>query len=265
MEREAPDPDDVLSILHKRREYVDALREGPTDVRDLRDELGNARSTVYTAVRELESVRLATRADGGYRLTQFGHLAASLFEEFSADLQALVETEPSLPLTGVEPTIPPSVVVDATIVTRSDHAPDQPIEAFEDDVREATEIRGFSPVTRSRYIRLFRERVASGELEATILTGSGVVEHILERYPEEAQRMLTEETYRLFETDESLPFGLVLFDEPRRYLGMSLYDEDQRLAAYLRTESPAALEWAEDIYQRYRATATELSPPTPSE
>lgn len=262
MEREAPNPDDVLSILHKRREYVQALRSGPADVRDLRDELGTARSTVYTAVRELESVRLATRGEGGYRLTQFGHLAARLFEEFSADLHALIETEPSLPLVDAEPTIPPSVVVDATVVTRSDPAPDQPIEAFEDDVREATEIRGFAPVTRSRYIRLFRKRIASGEFEATILTEPDVVEHILERYPEETQEMLSEGTYRLYETDESLPFGLVLFDEPVRQLGMSLYDDNQRLAAYLRTDSPGALDWAEDIYQRYRSTATELSPPS---
>lgn len=260
MERDVPETGEVLETLRKRRPYLLALREEPADIRDLRDAVGNARSTVYTGIRELEAARLVVRSDGGYRLTQFGQLALRRFESFRDDLDALAEAEPALPHLGPEPTLPPSVVVDATLITRDGHAPDRPIDTFEAEVREATALRGFAPVTRARYMRLFEQEVGEGDLEATLLTEQRVVEYLLENHADTLRPLLDGGDYELYETDRSLPFGLVLFDEPESHLGMSLYDGDQRLSAYLRTDSEAAFAWGEETFERYRANATALTP-----
>ena len=65
----------LADVLRKRAPLLEALADGPLTQRDVRDELGVSRSTVYSALRELESAGLVVGRPEGYALTGLGRLA----------------------------------------------------------------------------------------------------------------------------------------------------------------------------------------------
>ncbi|MEF8777864.1 MAG: winged helix-turn-helix domain-containing protein, partial [Natronomonas sp.] len=69
------DVERLIDILRKRSLFLELLADTSLDQRDLRDELGVSRSTVYKALQELTDAGLVTEYDGKYTLTGFGRLA----------------------------------------------------------------------------------------------------------------------------------------------------------------------------------------------
>ena len=65
----------LADVLRKRAPLLETLADGPLTQRDVRDELGVSRSTVYKALRELESAGLVVGRPEGYALTGLGRLA----------------------------------------------------------------------------------------------------------------------------------------------------------------------------------------------
>lgn len=262
MARESPSPPDVIEALERRGSLLARLDEEPHDIRDLRDELDVSRSTVYNATRELEALELITRSEDGFQLTLFGRFALQKYSQFVTELTDLCDVEPELAVLSPDLAIPPDTFVDAEIVTAEPqpHAPDRPLEAFQRFVQSVDRLRGFGPVTGTRYVELFGEQVLSGTLSAELITGETVVEYLLTHHEPDVVEILNSDRFQLYETPRTLSFGLILADKPESRLGLLLYDEQGQLRLFLTMDGNAALEWGRSIYDSYRADATPLSP-----
>jgi Mn-dependent DtxR family transcriptional regulator len=256
----APTPERVLDRVAQRREVLAAVEDGerPVHVRDLRDALDLSRSTVYEATRGLESAGLLTR-DDGFELTPFGRTAVETYRRWLDALDTLCAIQDDLTGLDREVTLDPLLCREAEVVRAEPHAPDRPFEALGKVFDDATRMKGFLPVTGSRYIEGLDAALAEdGPFAIDVLTEARVVEYLLSNHPGAVDRWLDAEGVRLYETDSRLPFGLLIQEEPTPAVAVLLYDEAGQLRVLLRAESRVAVARGRERFDARLAAATEL-------
>ncbi|MFB6129683.1 MAG: helix-turn-helix transcriptional regulator [Salinigranum sp.] len=259
MEGPPPDFERLFDSLAGRADLLAALADGPMAVRDVRDELGCSRSTAYKAVGELEALDLVERGESGYRPTLLGRLAFRRYRRFASATADLLELE------GVFSTLPPdlpvdpAVFADARVVVADSRVPDRPVDALEAFVAEADSLRIFTPVTRSRYVAYGVELVRTGDVAIELLTEREIIEYLIANHRDEVRRILESGQVTYYQTAESLPFGLIVADDPDRRVGLALYDEHTQLRAFVAADRPAAYAWADDAFESHREGATRVT------
>lgn len=254
-----PGPGRTLDVVAKRRGYLAAVAAGHRGIRDLRDELDVSRSTVYEATRELERAGLLAREDGGFALTPFGRSAVAVHDRSLAALDTLCEVRPELDGLRHDGTLPPALCRDATVVRAEPHAPDRPFEAMEAFFEGATRMKGFAPVTGERYVEGLNEALDADGFSIDLLTEERVVGYLLSNHRDALERWVASADVRLYRTDETLPFGLLIQEEPTPAAGVLLYDDAGQFRALLTTEDHAAVARGRERFEARRTAATELA------
>jgi predicted transcriptional regulator len=256
---ESPSALDVVNALQRRSSLLELLATQPSDIRDLRDELDVSRSTIYNAVRELESLGLVTQVDGRYRLTTFGRAAVQQHDQFMTRFTRLCDVGAELATLLPSVEVPPDVFTDADLVAAESHAPDRPFDAFERFIATSDRFRAFAPVTGARYVDLVTDQLRSRGVTADLVTEERVVDYILANHRTELLDALAHDSFRFYQTTRPLPFGLVVAEEPDPRLGLLLYDGQGQLRVFLTTDVEAALEWGTRTYDSYRAGAARVT------
>jgi predicted transcriptional regulator len=258
MTDESPSALDVVNTLQRRSSLLELLAAEPADIRDLRDDLDVSRSTVYNAVRELESLGIVIQVDGRYRLTTFGRAAFQQYDQFMSRFTRLCDVGAELAALLPPVEVPADVFADADIVAAESHAPDRPFDAFGRFIAASDRMRGFAPVTGARYVDLVNDQLRSRGVTADLVTEERVVEYIRTHHRTEILEALAHDSFRFYRTSRQLPFGLVLVEEPDPRLGLLLYDERGQFRVFLTTDAEAAVEWGARMYDSYRTGATRV-------
>jgi len=249
------DVPEVIRTVVKRAELLDRLAEGSVSKRNLRDDLGVSRSTVYKAVRELERTNLVEEADAGPRLTLAGRLLADRYRSFAGVVADVVGHGPILDPIPHDAPLTTAVLDGGDHVLAERHAPNRPIAHVDTMVRDADRVVGFSPVVLPQYVDLFHEQLVSGELTAELVLESPVVDYLQSNHVDRIGEAMATGRLTLWETDATLPFGLVVGDDG---LALIVYEENGELRGLFRNDAPAALDWGREVFERFRADATEV-------
>lgn len=247
----------MLDRIGKRRGVIAAVEGGARDVRDIRDAVDVARSTVYEATRELEAVGVLARSGNGFELTPFGRSAVEAHDRCLGALDTLCGVRSELAGLEREVTLDPLLCREAEVVRAEPHAPDRPFEAMGEFFEGATRMKGFVPVTGTRYIEGLNEGFDEGLCTLDVVTEERVVGYLLSNHPGAVEQWIDSDRIRLYETESRLPFGLLIEEEPARSIGVLLYDERGQLRVLLRTESRAAVAWGRE---RFAARLDEAMP-----
>lgn len=252
------DVQDVIETVVKRAAFLDRLAAGPTAKRDLRDDLDVSRSTVYKAIRELEDAGIAEQTEEGCRLTLFGRLVVEQYWTFA---EAVDDIEPHASLLGVLPPDCPmitGVLVGAEIILTEQHAPYRPVGRIEDVVRNADSVTAMTPVVVPQYVDLFREQIVERDTTAELVLESPVVEYLRSDHGERFAETLETGRLAVWETSETIPFGIVAsLDE----IAVLVYTENGELAGILVNDTDAALDWGREMFGRFRARTDRLVSP----
>lgn len=252
----------VLETVSRRRNVLERLEEGPDRKRNLVESLDSSRSTIDRAMRELERLSLVERADGGYRLTATGRLALAEHRRSLESLDAIAGVSDLLE--NVPPEAPMSVdaLRGATVHEPEPHAPNEPLEAIAASLETADRFRGFAAAERGpRFRELLYERTVDGDLDAEILLTDDLVAFLLENRPEVVRDVVVRGGLDVYSLP-SIPYGLGIVETPSSSRAfVVVYDGAADVRAVIRNDSPTALEWANDVYRRFRAMATRLEPP----
>lgn len=251
---------ETVDVLVKRAELLDRLREGPTNKRDLRDDLDVSRSTVYKAVRELEEQDVVEQTDEGCRLTLLGRLLVEEYGEFTELVGHLTRHESLLSVLPPDAPVTPNVLVGAERVVTERHAPTRPAERLEREVRSADSVVGLSPVVVPRYVELFHEEIVSNDLSADLVMERPVVDYVRTDHADQFEEALGTGRLRVRRTDETLPFGLVVTERPADPDSaiVIVYDGAGELRGVIVNDAPTAVEWGRDVFRRYYRRAEEL-------
>ncbi|UPW00290.1 DUF1724 domain-containing protein [Halorussus gelatinilyticus] len=240
---------DRISTVVKRAAFLGRLAEGPTSKRDLRDELGVSRSTVYKAVRELEDRGLVTETDEGVALTLVGRLLREECRTFEERVAAVLDGESLLSALPADVPVTTDLLVGAETVRGERHAPTGPVEHIDDFVRRTDRVVGFTPVVLPQYVDIFHEEVVGGDLTADLVLESPVVEYLRENHAERLSESLATGRLAVRRTDETLPFGLVVAEDEG--LVLIVYDESGDLRGVLLNDTEAALDWGREMFRTY--------------
>ncbi|WP_435345193.1 helix-turn-helix transcriptional regulator [Haloarchaeobius sp. HRN-SO-5] len=248
--------DSTLVELLKRRAVFGVLDGDACTKTELADELDVSKATAHRIIASFTEKGLITQPDGEYELTPYGHRIGTHVAAFHDGVARTTRLEPLFELladAGVA--FDPDAFAGATMTRAEPGDPYRPVRRFVDLVAETTTLRGLDTTSIAPvYVERIHEAIAAG-METTAVYETGVVERLAESYPDLATDAFEQDNLTIFVVDE-LPFGLTLFDDR---VGVGGYDDELgTLAFYADTDEVDALEWGEELFERYRDEAVEV-------
>lgn len=247
---------DLLTDLIRHAPMLCALDEGPLYRREVEQRLDVSKATSHRFTRSLTEKGLVERSEAGFVNTESGEVIADAASTFESNtrmafclgpvLEAIYDTTPEFDI---------EIFADAT-VRSTDHG-----DFFGPMTRcvslfQGTEtFRGFDTASIApAYMEEFNHRILNG-METEVIDPPEVAADIMDNYPEKCVQVCVSEYFTHWLHDD-LPFGLVIFDER---VGIGVRDADSRtLRAFVDTNSEAAREWAEAVYESYKKEAVRL-------
>ncbi|WP_458205271.1 helix-turn-helix transcriptional regulator [Haladaptatus sp. NG-SE-30] len=248
-------PDDLIMTVTKRAEVLSALSSGPIPKRNLQDELGVSRSTVYKAVRELQEHDLVERTDDGLELTLAGRLLESEYVSFRGSVDDVRRTRQLLSILPLDSELPMALIEDARVVLAERYAPNHPIQYVEEMVAEADVSRGFSPVALPQYVELFHDQAVLGDLDAELVLEQPVVQYLVADYGDQLQEALKKGSLSVWETEETLPFGLILVEGDEDGVCVVVYDDRGELRGLIANDTAKAVAWGRETFDSFQEDA----------
>lgn len=252
------DPAALFEVVSLRHDLLTALESGPLAKRDLVEQVSVSRSTVDRGLQDLLSAGLATDRPEGYTLTVPGRIAVETYERALATIADLQRTMPALAALPPDAPVSPTFLDGCEVVVAEEPAPQRPASRMDDLVRDADRIRCLGRAhTSPEAGDLFRERIVDGGIEATFVLERPLFEYVTDELgwtePVYDDNGLTAAVV------DSLPYGLFLVEtDGTEYACLLAYDDQghRSLRALLVNDAPAAVDWAETVFDRYRERAT---------
>lgn len=253
------DPERAAAVVTHRAPVVERLSDGPKRNRTLLAELSLSRSTVYKALQELEELQLVHRGSDGYELTLTGRLLWEEHCRHEATVASICRPGGLLRVLPDDVDVPIGVLEGADVHLAERHAPIGPIVAIETLVREATELKGVGPVVLPNYVDLFHERLVEDELRAELVFERPAWEHLTRDYSGPMAESVATGNLTLWVTDDELPMGLLLVEEPVARVGMVIYDDDGGLKGVVENDAEEAYEWGHRMWNDALERATPVT------
>lgn len=248
---------DVVELLARRAPLLRLLRDGSCEKRDLVTELDISRSTVDRAVRTLESKELVERNDE-ISLTLPGRLAIDAYDDFVGYVDALDSARPVLRSLPVDATIDRRFVESASVVSADRLSPERHAMAFIEELEDATAIRGYSTALMPTYVDLLHERIVDDGLTLELTLSPALFDELLSAAADRVNEVLSTGRFQLFEATTTLEYSLFVIEQPERTLAAALVYDDHGQSGVLFNDDPAAVEWAERVYERIRESASPM-------
>ncbi|WP_254544528.1 helix-turn-helix transcriptional regulator [Halomarina pelagica] len=247
---------ELLVELVRRSPMLDALRGGRLDRRELEARLNVSRATGHRHTRSLGEMSLIERTGGTFALTALGEAVADAVSTFETNGRTALVLAPALEAIRETTTdFDVGIFADTTVTSAERGDAYGPMTRFVSLLEETETLRGFDTFSIApTYAGEFQQRILDG-METEIIDPPAVTENVMNSYPEKCVQVCASEHFTLWIHDD-LPYGLAIFDDR---VGIGVRDTDARtLRAFVDTDSAAAREWAEAVYESYRNEAVRL-------
>lgn len=251
---------EYLARSDHRVRVLDALVEGPRTRRELRAATGASPPTMGRVLGDFEHRKWVVRDGSTYELTRLGAFVAERF----ADLRDAMELERTLrdvwewlPV-GMEG-FSVELFSDAVVSYPGPGYPYQPVERVTQLIEETSAMRGFgTTVLKSSNLETACRSILGG-MEYEFVYSPSVLETVVAWNPSKVAAATACDNCTILLHD-ALPdaewCGIGIYDDR---VGICCHDvETGVLRAVVDTESVAAREWAETVYERYRREARPL-------
>lgn len=248
---------EFLARSTHRVAVLDALAEGPRDRDDLRGATGASSPTMGRILADFEERRWIVRDGRTYVLTPLGEFVADRF----SGLREAMETEQKL--RDVYPWLPREMegfsidlFADPVVSYPGPGYPYEPVDRVTELIESTETMLGFgTTVVKSSNLEAACNAILDG-MEFEYVYSPEVFETIVAWNPEKVAAAAARENCTTLVHD-SLPdsdtCGLGIYGDR---VGICCHDRETGvLKAGVDTGSPAALEWAESVYEQYRAEA----------
>ncbi|MFC5972162.1 helix-turn-helix transcriptional regulator [Halomarina salina] len=247
---------EFLARSENRVAVLAALREGAATRRDLRETLDVERVTLGRILADFEERSWAVDADGTYRLTVVGEIVADTLAEAVDAIESARTLEPLVGLLPFEEfDVEPTRFQGATVTEATVGDPYRPVRRFMELLDGSSSLRGYDTTTIAPlYVDDVRENVLGG-MTTDVVYLPTVAEQLVEDY-RDAVAAAVEAGHLRLRVDDSLPFGLAVFDDR---VGVGVYDDaNGMLSVFVDTDDPAVREWAVESFATHWSRATPL-------
>lgn len=250
-EHERP-ADELVSLLARRIEVLERLMDGQRTRPELVDELDISRSTVDRAVRELEGMGLVEFDDGAYRASLVGRLAHREYAELRGELVVLEEAAELLTTLPPDAPLDLSVLQGAEVVVGREPAPHVPGSRLPEFLKGADHLRNLSVAyTTPETGDVVAEGVRNGDVSTQIVLERDLYEYLTDSGALDIDGLSALDGFEAG-LAENLPFGLIIAErDDLTEVCLAVYGPDRTLQGILINDTPAAVEWAEGIWDEY--------------
>ena len=251
-------PDDKREFLLeavRRAPLLEYLRCGSANAGDILEGVDMSRSTVHRALDSLTDLEVVQESNGEYELTQMGRIIVEEMDRFGTRLwtaSSLTQFLNAIDMSGTE--IPIEYLSGATVVRREPRQPHATIHRIMELFEQAEELRMFSTVISPIYVDIGYKQMMNGMAIEAIFERE-VVDLMLSEYPEKAYETMAVGNFDVY-AHEEIPFELFIFEDR---IGMAAHNQQGNAEILIEADDPAALSWAEDLYERHLSEATSMS------
>lgn len=255
------DTDEVIETLNARQAVLTALTDGPVGKPALTDGLPVSRSTVDRSIRRLEAAGFVERADGGWRATLAGRLAAASFEKFADRVAGVLDGRPLLEYLDEELSPPPELFADGEVFTIGQDlvgsAVGRRMATFFADIDRCI---GLANHANPDVVDVLQEAVVDGGAEGRFVFDAATLSYAVSTFRDQFTAML--ESGRLeLHTVERLPCGLYVVEaDDTAQVAVVAYDDLERSRAVAISDAPVAVAWARTTITDYLAATDRVHP-----
>lgn len=242
--------------LLRREPVLKACRDGPRSRREIESATDKSRATVYRATTELEAKELLAKDNGGYRTTPRGAALSHAVERFEDEVETIERLEPLFDVVA-HPELLSNVhlLADAAVTVATDanryRANDRAFELWKGSETARSLMTGLG--SRECMEKCTQHALATGmDVEMCMHPDAMPSEEVFESWDFDVSAML--DAYGMY-VNEGVPFSFFLYDETVCLIGYG--DIDVPVVA-VETDDPLAYSWAEDLYEKYKASARPL-------
>lgn len=239
----------------KRAPLLDALAEAPRTMGQLDEALSMSRSTVHRALGTFEDLGLVRKSGQRYALTGFGRTVAERTEAFATDLETARGLDEFLNAVDADVDVPTEHFRDAEVVRPEPHKADQGVKRIIDLIEATDDLRMFSNVLSPVYADVAHNEMFDG-MELEVVFDERILDPLVSEYAEQAVEAFHTGRFEVY-FGSDVPFELFLHDGG---MAMAAHNGAALPRIYVESETPAAVEWAEDLYRSYRERATRFDP-----
>lgn len=235
------------------------LDEGAASQRDLRTDLDTSRSTVARALNDFEDRGWVRNSGDIYRLTPVGQQVIEATRNLADTVEAAEDLAPFLRWFPTEEfDLDVTALSDARVVTPADGDPYTPARAQIERIREAEQFHGVFPSIDIEGSKLAHDQITSGALEAELIVSPSVKAAITSgEFAPLFREKLETGRMTVLEMSSDPPFFLGIADGETVQIGVE--DDEGFPRALLEATDERVREWAERVYEGYRADSTPLS------
>jgi predicted transcriptional regulator len=247
---------DLLLDVIRYAPGLDALATGPRDRRDLERRLDVSRTTSYRFTRSFEEMGVVEKSGGKYALTPAGESVAMAVSALETTARTAFRLEPVLDaVSGTTPAFDLGAFADATVTTTESGDAHSPVNRCIKLLQgtgslRAVDMNSIAPLYLGDLVQL----VVEGMETENVQTPEAIA-NILAEHPDKCIEACERGNVTVYLHDD-LPYSLVILDNR---IGIGVRDRDARtLRTFVDTDSPGAREWAEAVFESYRANAVEM-------
>lgn len=247
----ADSPDRVALLTH--------LRETPGSPSTVADALSMSHRSVQRNLSRLAERGWVEKRDGDYQLTTTGTLIAKEHANYLDALSHIEEYDAFFRhLPDHEHAPDPRWLRDATFVAATPEDPQAPVHHYVETVRafETETVRMLSPVL-SRLFHNAHAKLALRGVHTELVLSPAMIERAHELNPTEFDLIVSLTVLDLYRHPEPIAVGLTL--SGRRVL-ISAYDDRGQMQACIESADTTLLDWADDLYERYRKRSERVEP-----
>jgi len=244
---------EMVEVFAQRRGLIETLAAEPATQAELGERAGVSRPTAHRAINQLEDLGLVRATDSRYQLTEFGHEALAQHQEHLDTLDRLCR------LTVAQQQIDPdlslrSPILDGCDVSLSqqyaiDSASHSNKKIIENAVRVYTVLDGFTVNYFTGHLE------GSVSEEVVMIVSDSHLDGLLATYREPIEKLFDTEYFKLYRTEEPIPYSVTVAETEDQAYGILLTHADGRVKASVRNHSPQAVSWAHERFDHYYDSA----------
>lgn len=244
---------EVLTTAIERQSVLSAIADEPHHRKELQEELDISKTTCHRIIRRFDNMGLLRRTERGYTLTELGKVVNTQVHEFESAIRTAYRLGPlAEQYEGTDIDFRFDLFRDATITSPEPGNPypfiDRTLELF----KESNTIRVIdcNPLVPPVYVEQMLEIALETGMQGEFIVTEEIALGNMKQFPELQRKVAeSEETSGEYRVYDDIPFGMALYDD---HLDIRVYDEKTGTPTlYADTDDPAALEWAESVYEEY--------------
>lgn len=249
---------EILDLLLLRYDLLSCLDGNEYEKPELADRIDSSQATIYRALNDLEEAGMIEYETDGYKLTICGTILLEEYTKFTALIEDTIDARHVLNTIPGTPSISVELLRNSEIVPADSpetHVPGTRITTL---ISEGTRVQGLAKAhTQPDAHDVWHRNIVERDVDTELVFQADMYDHLRSLENPKIEETLSSENFTAY-TVGHVPFGLLLIEtrDGDSCAVLLAYGSEDFLRGILINDSEEAIDWARNVYQKYKQRAT---------